>query len=232
MTQRTLDTLAEGPAAAERWDATECWWPDDDARVWTSSAVAKARDDEAIQAIVAAGSAVRNVDHCDDLDLVLVYLQRHPQLSQPPISIDLGQYECADVPVKLAAGHDYLCWAVRFGRVLYERDNWWLRLRVEWNSRLPLPSVADARDRARTAERLSKELAEAGDVWAAAELRLSMLTQLARAELSNAGIFPKSRPELAGQLRSIGEAKLAKQLARAMAFRNAKRNLRGWRAAL
>lgn len=196
-------------------------WPDDAAQAWTSDAVASAVEDTAIQAIVGTGSAVRDVVISDDLDLVLVYRERRPELPRPPISIDLRQYECADVLAKLASGHDYLVWAVRFGRILVERDCWWSRLRAEWDGRLPLPSTADARERARKAEHLSEELSAAGDTSAAAELHLSMLTHLARAALSGAGVFPKSRPELAEQLRSIGEARLADQLARAISVRNA-----------
>ena len=221
MTQRALDRRAQVSDTPEGWDAAVCSWPDDAARAWTSRAVAGANEDAAMQAIVATGSAVRNVSRCDDLDLVLVYREHRPGLPRPPISIDLRHYECSDVPAKLAAGHDYLGWAVRYGRVLFERDCWWSQLRVDWNRRLPLPSVADARERAHNAERLSDELSDAGDAAAAAELHLSMLTHLARAALSDASVYPKSRPELADQLRSIGEVGLADRLAGALALRSA-----------
>ena len=59
----------------------------------------------------------------------------------------------------------------------------------------------------------------AGDRDAAAELRASMLTHLARAALSGAAVFPQSRPELPGQLRGIGEQALADQLDEALAQR-------------
>ena len=39
-----------------------------------------------------------------------------------------------------------------------------------------------------------------------------MLTHLARAALSEAGVFPYSRPELPGQLRDIGDHALADRL--------------------
>ena len=157
----------------------------------------------------------------DERAEVLVYRERRAGLPRPPISIDLRQYERADVHAKLASGHDFLGWAVRFGRILFERDRWWSQLRVEWVGRLPLPSAAEARERAGKAERISEELSAAGGTSAAAELRLSMLTNLARAALSDAGVFPKSRPELADQLRSIGEVRLADRLAVSMSLRNA-----------
>ena len=225
MTRGRLERRATGLRKVEAWASAVSCWPDEDARAWTRSALVNARGDQAILAIVVTGSAARNVDHCGDLDLVLVYRQRSPRLRELPLSVDLGQYECTDVPPQLVAGYDYLCWAVRFGQVLLERDRWWSRLRVEWNSRLPLPSATDARERARTFEHLSKERTTEGDAWAAAQMRLSTLTQLARAELSDAGVFPKSRPELADQLRSIGAVKLANQLATAMRIRYPRRKL-------
>ena len=147
----------------------------------------------AIEAIVASGSAVRDVEYSDDLDLLIVYRTYHPSLPRPPIDVDLRHYERADVLRKLKDGHDYLSWTVRYGRALFERDAWWARLSVEWNDLLPLPSATEARERARRARRLYDEMPAIGDRDAAAELRTSMLTFLARAALSSAGVFPKSR---------------------------------------
>ena len=168
---------------------------------------------------VASGSAVRDVEHSDDLDLVMVYRTRRPNLPRPPIDVDLRLYEQAEVLRKLKVGHDYLSWTVRYGCVLFERDAWWTRLSVDWNDRLPLPSVAEARERADKARRLYNDVPAIGDHDAAAELRLSMLTFLARAALSSAGVFPKSRPELAGQLRDIDKQALADRLSDALAHR-------------
>ena len=53
----------------------------------------------------------------------------------------------------------------------------------------------------------------------AAELSVSMLTHLARAALSDAGVLPQSRPELVDQLRRIDEHPLADRLAYALAHR-------------
>ena len=194
-------------------------WPSGEARAWTLDAVERARSDATIEAIVASGSAVREVEGSDDLDLVLVYRERRPGLPRPPIDVDLRQYEEGDVARRLAGGHDYLSWTVRFGRALFERDGWWTRLCARWDGRLPLPSVAEATRRARKTQRLHEELLAVGDHDAAAELRVTMLTHLARAALSGAGVFPESRPELAGQLRAIGERALADRLDEALAQR-------------
>lgn len=194
-------------------------WPDDAARSWTLDTVESAKTDDAIVAIVATGSSVRDVEHSDDLDLILVYREHCPLLPKPPISIDLRRYRQVDVPQKLAAGHDYLSWTVRYGKVLFERVSWWTRLRADWNGRLSIPSSAEARKRARRAEALYQELCTIGDTSAAAELQLTMLTQFARAALCDAQTFPKSRPEIVGQLREIGEQELADRLACALEMR-------------
>ena len=194
-------------------------WPSGRARLWTIDAVAVARQDSAVLAIVASGSAVREVAKSDDLDLVLVYRKRRPDLPRAPIGVDLQQHDEAEVSQKLANGHDFLSWAVRFGRPLFERDQWWSRLRADWNDRLSLPSAAEARKRARRARQLHQEMQSLGDHDAATENYVSMLTHLARAVLSDAGVLPRSRPELADQLRQIGEVPLADRLADALAHR-------------
>lgn len=194
-------------------------WPSAAARAWTLETVERAQRDETVDAIVASGSAVREVEVSDDLDLVLVYRRHRPQLARPPIDVDLRQYERDEVPGKLGTGHDYLSWTVRFGRVLFERDAWWTRLRTQWNGRLALPSASEARKRAHKTKRHYDDMLAVGDGDAASELLVSMLTHLARAALSEGGRFPKSRPELAGQLRGIGEQALADQLDEALAQR-------------
>ena len=191
-------------------------WPSKAAHVWTLDAVASAYDDAAIEAIVASGSAVRDVARSDDLDLVLVYRRRRPELPRPPMDVDLRQYEQADVPRLLKSGHDYLSWTVRFGRPLFERDGRWTALRADWNDRLALPSADEARVRAQKVQRLRDDMFAVGDHDAAAELEISMLTHLARAALSEAGVFPYSRPELPGQLRDIGDHALADRLDHAL----------------
>ena len=88
-------------------------WPDEAARVWTYEAVAGASRNEMVEAIVATGSSVRDVEHSDDFDLVLVYRGSRPVLPREPISVDLRLYERDEVLQNLAACHDYLSWTVR-----------------------------------------------------------------------------------------------------------------------
>lgn len=211
---------ARGTQALDTWEAAVRLWPDDAARSWTRLLVEAAGNDTGVRAVVATGSAVRDVDRSDDLDLVLIHSGTRPNLARPPISVDLRCYDQARVASKLADGHSYLSWAVRFGRPLLERDGWWSSLRASWNPRLGVPSAAEATDLAQQAENHRDALADAGDEDAAAEMALSALTHRARAALSTAGVFPKSRPELAGQLRRIGERKLAGRLDDALARRH------------
>ena len=220
MTPRLTTTRALPPSQALREAlAAVHSWPSEGARAWAIDALRQAKGAAATTAIVACGSAVRDVEHSDDLDLVLVYRERRPALPRPPIDVDLRQYAQADVARKLEAGHDYLAAAVRYGRALYERDGWWSRLRADWDARLSLPSSDDARARAAETERRYNEMRELGDLDAAAELHVSALTHLARAALSDARVFPASRPELVDQLRSIGQRPLADRLADALAHR-------------
>lgn len=151
---------------------------------------------------------------------MIVYSTGQPTLPRPPIDVDLRLFEEGDVLRKLERGHDYLSWTIRYGRVLFERDGWWTRLADDWRHRLLLPSATEARERAAKARRVHEELIEIGDNEAAAEVRISMLTFLARAALSEAGVFPKSRPELPYQLRDIDHYKLADRLAAALAQRS------------
>ena len=225
MTQQlTTERATSAQHAAGDRQAVVQRWPDDAARAWTVDAVEGATANEAIVSIVATGSSVRDVEYSDDLDLVLVYRGCRPVTPRPPISVDLRRYETDEVLQKLAEGHDYLSWTVRYGRALFERRSWWTTLSTDWKERLSLPSVADARERAQKAERLYQKMIEVGDTDAAADLQLSMLTFLGRAALSEANIFPKSRPEIPYQLHEIGERALADRLVSALQRRNEANN--------
>ena len=107
-----------------------------------------------------------------------------------------------------------LGWAVRFGRILFQRNRFWDKIVQSWHDRLPLPSSKLARDRAAAAYRHATSLLQLGDADAAHEQALSYLTHLARAELLDRGVYPASRPELAEQLRGVGSFRLAERLDR------------------
>lgn len=214
-----MTRVAHRPTEPQHMLANVRSWPSELARSWTLTAMRVVETDTAVRAVVASGSAVRDVEQSDDLDLLVVFATRRPSLPRAPLDVDLRLYEETELLCKLEAGHDYLSWTIRYGHVLFEREAWWTRLSEAWIDRLVLPSADDARERARKAKRLYDDVVAIGDHDAAAELRVSMLTNLARAALTSAGVFPKSRPELAEQLRGINNQALADRLAYALAHR-------------
>lgn len=169
-----------------------------------------------MRAIVAIGSSVRTVEFSADLDLLLFHEGRAPHLETPPIDVDLRAIPIADVASRLQNGNDRLGWAVLFGRVIFERGNYWSGLVGRWSGKMPLPSAEEAFRRAEKAKTLVEDLANVGDEDAADEQRISMLTHLARGNLIRSGIYPTSRPELPAQLRKAGYGELAEQLESAL----------------
>ena len=94
------------------------------------------------------------------------------------------------------------------------------------SSRIRGPALADEIDGEARGFRCHRSLLrqslgglERGGQDVATENYVSMLTHLARATLSDAGVLPRSRPELADQLRQIGEVPLADRLADALVQR-------------
>lgn len=189
-------------------------WPTDRSREWVCTFLSSAQTNESILAVVAIGSAVRPNVSSADLDLIVVSAEATPLHISPPMEVDLRVYPAAIVEAQIASGHDLLGWAIKFGRVLLQRDHYWDRMLDHWQNHLPLPSAALARERAASAhERLVKVL-EFGDADAAHEQAVSYLTHLARAELLDRGIYPASRPELVSQLRASSSHRIAEQLDR------------------
>jgi hypothetical protein len=189
-------------------------WPTERARKWTCEFLNSAPANAGLLAVIAIGSAVRPNVVSADLDLVAISAEGTPLPISPPMEIDLRVYPAATLDAQIATGHDLLGWAIKFGRVLFQRDRCWDRIVDTWENILPLPSAALARKRAASAHvRLSKVL-ELGDTDAGHEQAISYLTQLARAELLERGVYPASRPELASQLRAGNRSQIAEQLDR------------------
>jgi hypothetical protein len=130
-----------------------------------------------------------------------------------PIEVDLHLFRCGDVEQKLQEGDDQLGWAIRFGRAIFDRDQFWASLRPRWIRQLPLPAPEVADARALFFGRAASKLISTGHFEAALEEKVvKMLTHQARARLIRARIYPASRPELPMQLRKIGEHHLAESL--------------------
>jgi hypothetical protein len=187
-------------------------WPSEAARRWVEQFVHDAADDPRIHAIVAYGAAVRDVPESSDVDLLYLYSGDDAASGMPPMDVELRGFQAETLDDRVAAGDEVLGWSLRYGVPLLERDGCWTKLQTRWIGRLSLPSATAAEERAARALKVANGLEVGGDEDAAAELRLSALTQQARARLIRSGMFPLSRPELPLQLASIGDWEIASEL--------------------
>ena len=194
-------------------------WPTPEARRWVIDFLREVSESEGALAVIALGSAVRPSVESEDLDLLMVCKDGRKSHWRAPIEIDLRAYQVSDVEKELASGGDLLTWAVKYGVALLDRGCVWTEIVNSWKHRLQLPDPEVAERRADLAHTQFEALEEVGDSAAANEVHVSCLTYRARAALSRSGTFPASRPELADQLREIGEYELAKDLDSALAKR-------------
>lgn len=208
--------------SVESLDKAVLRWPTPKSRRWIKCFVEDAARDQNIAAVVVVGSATRHGVSSEDLDVVVMCERREMFRYKAPIEVDVRTFDLAEADAHIANGHDLLGWAIKFGRVVFDRDGGWRHLVLRWHRMLPLPDPSLARERAAVALGHLHNVERIGDQSAASELRVSYLTLIARATLVEASVYPISRPELAGQLRSVGEVALAAELDAAIA---AKRTL-------
>lgn len=202
-------------------------WPTAVARIWLDDFVKRISADANVFAVIAVGSTIRSDVESDDLDLVVLCEECKRFQYKPPIEVDIRTFALAGTEENLSAGHPLLGWAVRFGKAIFDRNETWEKLVSAWRERVPLPDPGLARTRADKVFEHLAAVREIGDDAAAEELNLSYLTFLARAALSEQGVYPASRPELPGQLRAVGDAQLAAQLESALRDReNGSRSIR------
>ena len=205
--------------SANSIDRSVCRWPTTRARHWTVDFLRRAQDDANVVAVIAIGSAVREDVPSDDLDLLVLCREREMLCERAPIEVDLRAYDADDVDQEVANRRDLLTWAILFGRPLLDRFQTWEGIVRRWHTRVPLPDPDAARSRAAATLTRLEEMREMGDEEAAAELDVSYQTHCARALLSEAGVYPASRPELSGQLISLGAVEQARRLTAALAAR-------------
>ena len=187
-------------------------WPTEASMQWTESFLDSARDDLSITAVIAIGSAVRPNAAAADLDLLVICRAPLNLKGSRPMEVDLRVYRVDDVDRLIAEGHDVLGWAIKFGKVVFQRSGFWDMTLSRWKNDLPLPSPETPRVRARETRRRFLNVLEIGDVDAALEQAISYFTHLAWADLLERGIFPASRRELPSQLRDIDSQILADSL--------------------
>lgn len=193
-------------------------WPSAESKQWVETFLRKDISSYDISAVVIFGSIVRNVDYCADVDLLIIYTDKKPKI-YPPIDVDVRIYKESEVESLIRDGNEVLGWAIRFGILLYEQNFYWSDISRRWENHLPLPSLVEAEKRAERARALLEDLGKIGDEDAINEQLITMLTQLARANLIRSGIFPASRAELPNQLKEIGEIKIANKLSKLLSMR-------------
>ena len=160
--------------------------------------------------LLLVGSAARRtrIEPSSDLDLVVL---GDADLPPAPVGIQIRQTTTSEFEDRARAGDDFSQWALRFGIPLHGRREWGELVR-RLGDGLPWPDqrVNVARAEARIAD--AGALLEMGDLDAAQEQVYFAISQVARARLLEAGVFPRSRPELAGQVGQLGDSQLAEAL--------------------
>jgi predicted nucleotidyltransferase len=186
--------------AKKRFDVIRRWAGDSES--WLVSFLETVSGNPSIVSVVVMGSAVRDRGHRrSDLDILIVYRNERPSLQQP-LEVDIRMYAIHTAEKQLAAGHEILGWAMKFGTPLYDPDCVWKSLQLKFGDNVPLPSAREARRRAEQSLSQAHEMLSVGDDSAADDLILAGATQLVRERLINNHVFPASRPELPDQLRS------------------------------
>ena len=166
------------------------------AKEWLSKFLASAPGLKSIVAIVVMGSAIRKRGHRrSDFDLLVVFRGKRP-IIKAPLVIDIRFVSIDQIQDQISKGHEIVCWALQFGRVLYDPEHFWQKLANTWAGRVPLPSALDAQTRGEKCLARAVEMINLEDESAADDLVLGALTQFGRQRLIEAGVFPASRPEL------------------------------------
>ncbi len=188
-------------------------WPSLNARNWAISNFGYLASQPDTAAILVIGSAVRAAYHSrSDVDFLVITDGEAAPDRPRPIDVDLRMFRPSEIDQRIREGDDLLGWAIRFGRAILDRNQFWVSLRSQWARHLPFPSPEVSAARALRFECVARELVSMGDFEAALEQVAGMLTQRARASLLRAHVYPASRPELPMQLRKIRQYRLAESL--------------------
>lgn len=163
--------------------------------------------------LVLIGSVARGVEtRRSDVDLLLTLADDARLPVRPPADLHLQQESRARFMERLRAADDYPIWALRYGRIIHDPTGWWTGQAAteEASGRFPdwTPKIALAEQSLRWAA----DLLAVEDMDAFEEQSLYTASHLARALLLRRGVMPLSRPELAAQLREVGELEIASSL--------------------
>lgn len=157
--------------------------------------------------IVLVGSAARNLlTDESDIDLMLIGTAR-PVVPKSFPGFHIQSNSVAEFLRNLQSGEDFEIWCVRLGILLHDGGQWTHIVESDEARQWPRWELKVAHGARRLF--LAGSLLGMGDNEAAAEELVYTLGHIARALLLQAGVFPLSRPELAGQLRALGYPHLA-----------------------
>jgi hypothetical protein len=195
-------------------------WPSRFARTWVCTFGRDVCGSATAEALVLIGSIARPVRQVADVDLLYVYRGEPINFHDHPLDVDIRAYSKDEFLERLSIRHDVITWALRFGRMVCQRDRFWTALVDSFGGDLPMPRPEVAQERAQRAFAVYQRLLEIGDEKAALEQRISLLTNRAWERLLRAEIHPASRPELPQQLRTIQETSLAADLESALVERD------------
>lgn len=159
--------------------------------------------------VVLIGSYARNtVTWRSDVDILVITPLPNPLRISVPHGVHVHFEDKEEFVSKFHNGDDYAVSSVRYGKLLYDRTNFWNSLR-EGLETTKWPSWSDKINHAERRLKLGHDLLDMGDLDAATEEYLLAATQLARTTLLQCGIYPLSRPEISEQLVAIGHGGLA-----------------------
>jgi predicted nucleotidyltransferase len=195
-------------------------WPSLQAKRWATSKLNRLALQAGTAAIIGIGSAVRSAHRPgSDVDFLIVSDSETSADAGRPFDVDLRTFRTSEVDDKLRERDEFLGSALHFGRAIFERAGYWAGLGVKWRDQMLFPSPEPSITRALRCERFARELVSMGDLDAALEQVIGMLTHWGRAKLFSAHVYPASRPELPAQLRIIEECSLAASLELALHHR-------------
>jgi len=167
-----------------------------------------------VAALILSGSTARGRRTAiSDLDYHLVGARvRTNDLS---LELDVHFLSQPQLESELLAGDDFVQWSLRFGCIVFDDGavRRALRLMAE---RQPWPNVERKRSHAAKSLELAHRFVATGDQEGALVQVRTALSLAARARLLSAGVFPLSRAELPAQLRELGLASGAADLAKAI----------------
>ncbi len=164
-----------------------------------------------VTSIVLVGSVARRLRGPNsDVDFLVVGERNH---EAPPVGMHVTVLSEEALRKRCKEGDDFVQWALRFGKPIAGSREWG-RMKDQlvctacWPN--PMPKVESAWKHLKAAE----ELLSMDDWEATMEEASFALSQLARFELLRNGVFPLSRPELPGQLKSVRQEELGAMLSR------------------